>query len=77
MNNKNSAIILCKDINLDREYINVLTYTESEMLSLCQSKAVASAANYTFVRQDSNEIKVDFSYATCLQCDYLYQSYTY
>ncbi|MBQ1550978.1 MAG: hypothetical protein IIZ67_02650 [Bacilli bacterium] len=71
MNNKNSAIILCKDINLDREYINVLTYTENDMVTLCQNKAVASASNYTFIRQDRNEIKVNFPYATCLQCNYM------
>ena len=71
MNNKNSNIILCKDINLDREYINVLNYTEQEMLDLCEDKAVATANNYTFVRQDINEIKVNFSYNTCLQCNYM------
>ena len=71
MDNKNSNIILCKDINLDREYINVLNYTEQEMLDLCEDKAVATANNYTFVRQDINEIKVNFSYNTCLQCNYM------
>ena len=40
MNNKNSRIILSKDINLDREYVNVLSYTEAEMISLCNNKAI-------------------------------------
>lgn len=71
MNNKNSAIILCKNIKLDKDYKNVLSYTESEMLTLCQNNAVVSANNYTFIRQDRNEIKVDFPYSTCLQCNYM------
>ena len=71
MNNKNSKIYLCKDINLDREYKNVLSYTEQEMLTLCIEKSLASASNFTFIRPDRNEIQVEFSYATCLQCNYM------
>lgn len=71
MNNKNSKIILCKDINLDREYVNVLDYTESNMITLCTNKALYSATNYTFIRPDINEIKVNASYQTCLQCNYM------
>ena len=71
MNNKNSKIYLCKDINLDREYKNVLSYTEQEMLTLCIEKSIVSATNFSFIRQDRNEIQVEFSYATCLQCNYM------
>ena len=31
----NSRIILAKNIHIDKEYVNVLSYTESEMVNLC------------------------------------------
>ena len=36
----NSQVILAKNIKIDRSYKNVLTYTESQMLSLCQTNAI-------------------------------------
>ena len=43
----NSKIILVKDINIDQEYTNVLSYTEAQMLELCRSHGhlVAQAEN--------------------------------
>ena len=66
----NSKIILCQGINLDRNYTNVLNYTESEMLELCQSKSIVSAENFSFIRV-TNTIRVPFSYEKCLQANYL------
>ena len=37
---QNSKIILAKNINVDREYINVLDYTEEEMLALVRQNKV-------------------------------------
>ena len=45
----NSQIILCKGINLDIESVNVLDFTESEMLELCTSKAIATNSRYSFI----------------------------
>lgn len=67
----NSKIILCKDINLDKQYKNVLNYTESQMVTLCQSKAIASANDYSFVRTSPNRVYVDFNYNLCLQANYI------
>ena len=33
-----SKIILCKGINVDKNYVNVLDYKENQMLSLCESQ---------------------------------------
>ena len=38
-----------KDINVDRSYNNVLSYTEQQMLSLVQSKQVYSQDNFSFI----------------------------
>lgn len=69
---RNSRIILAHNINLDSDYVNVLDYSESDMLSLITTNAIASANNFSFIgARGSNEIKVDFSYNTCLQSNYI------
>lgn len=68
---RNSEIIICKNIKLEKDYKNVLDYTESEMLALCRSKAVATANNYSFIRPEKNYIKTSFSYADALKCNYM------
>ena len=35
----NSQIILVRNINVDKEYTNVLNYTENQMLALCRANA--------------------------------------
>ena len=44
----NSKIWLVKNIKMDRQYTNVLSYTEEQMLELCQANLVAQADNYSF-----------------------------
>lgn len=66
----NSQIILVKNINIDKQYVNVLNYTESQMLALCRANAVASANNYSFLRP-TGTIFVGFTYSQCLQANYI------
>ena len=72
MSTLNSEIILCKGIRLDKEYVNVLSYTENQMLTLCRSSAhkVASANDYSFIRTTGN-IFTNFTYSQCLQANYI------
>lgn len=65
-----SKIMLCKGIKLDKDYVNVLNYSESDMVTLCESKAVAMANDYSFIR-NTGRINTEFDYATALQCDYI------
>lgn len=67
----NSKILLVKNINIDKEYVNVLSYSESKMLNLCQQNLVAQSNKYSFIRQNENEIYVNFSYQQCLQANYI------
>ena len=39
----NSKIWLVKNIKMDRQYTNVLSYTEDKMLQLCQENLVAQS----------------------------------
>lgn len=68
----NSKIILVKNINIDRQYTNVLSYTEAQMLELCRSQGhlVAQAENYSFLR-NTGSIMAGFTYAQCLQANYI------
>ena len=72
-----SEIILCNNIKLDKNYINVLSYSSSDMLSLCRNNIVASDSDYSFIRENG-ALLVDFSYSTCLQANYMaYQNKDY
>jgi hypothetical protein len=68
----NSKIILVKNINIDKQYTNVLSYTEPQMLELCRSQGhlVAQADNYSFLR-NTGTIMAGFTYAQCLQANYI------
>ena len=68
---KDSKIIICKNIKLDKSYKDVLNYTESQMLTLCQANAVGSASNYSFIRGERGYIKTSFSYNDALKCNYM------
>ena len=67
-----SKIILAKNINIDKNYINVIDYSESNMVSLVssQSHLVAQKNDYQFIRNNGT-IYVDIPYATCLQANYI------
>lgn len=66
----NSKIILAKNIKLDRQYTNVLSYSETQMLELCQANEVASANDYSFIR-GTGSIATQFTYTKCLQSNYI------
>ena len=68
---QNSKIIICKNIKLDKNYKDVLSYSEGQMLSLCQTNAVASSDTYSFIRTEKNVIKTGFSYGDALKCNYM------
>lgn len=68
---RNSEIIICKNIKLDKDYKNVLNYTETQMLALCREKAVATATDYSFIRKEKGYIKTSFTYNDALKCNYL------
>lgn len=74
----NSRIILSKNIKLDKNYNNVLSYSESNMVTLCQANAVATNNDYTFIRQNKNRISTHFTFSQCIQSNYIaFQNYDY
>lgn len=71
MTTLNSRVILAKNIKLDKDYKNILTYSESEMVDLCEDNAVYSDSNYQFVKVGENQVLVGANYSTCLQANYI------
>lgn len=68
----NSKLILAKGISIDKEYNNVLNYTENQMLSLLRTNThlVAETNDYNFIR-GTGTLKCGYSYATCLGANYM------
>lgn len=68
----NSRIILAKGINMDRDYNNVLSYSESDMLTLLRSQnhLVREASDYSFIR-GTGQLDTQFTYAECLGANYI------
>ena len=68
----NSKIRICKNINIDKNYTNVLNYTENEMLSLCESQShlVASSNTFSFIR-NKGTIATKFDYDDVLKSNYV------
>ena len=72
MSIKNSEVIMAKEIKVDRDYKNVLNYSEQQMLDLVKANRVNGASNFGFVGDGfRNTIRVPFSYAECIQSNYL------
>lgn len=66
-----SIVILCKGIKMDKNYTNVLNYSEEQMLELCRSKKMYEKNDYSFIRSERNTMSVKVDYGTALQCNYL------
>lgn len=68
----NSKIILCKGIKINKDYTNVLSYSEQQMLNLCNSEGIKinEASNYTFIDRNK-KIRVSFSYSQCVLANYI------
>ena len=70
INNKNSEIILCSGIKMDKNYENVLSYNESSLVSLCRNNQIYNAHEYTFLG-DTNYIDIECPYSTAMYANYV------
>lgn len=69
---RNSRIILAKGIKLDREYKNILDYSQNDLLALLRSNdhLVTELTNCSFIRQHQS-IKVDITYTQAITSNYI------
>lgn len=63
-------VILSKGIKLDRQYNNIVDYTEQQMVTLCTTNKVYEASNCSFLRNDK-AIDLDIPYGTAIQANYI------
>ena len=68
---KNSKVIMAKNIRLDRDYSNVLSYNTQAMVDLCTANAVQTFNHCMFLRHGENSIQLDMTYNNALKCNYL------
>ena len=68
---RTGKVIIAKNIKLDKEYKDILTYNESQMLALVQTNQVATTTNCSFLDINKNVIDTNFSYANALKCNYM------
>lgn len=67
---RNSRVILCKNIKMDRQYKNVIDYSENDLLNLCVSNKVAEKSDCSLINNE-NAVEVSISYDKCLQSNYI------
>ena len=73
MNNKNSEIVLCKGIKMDKDYENVLSYNEDSMIALCKSNdhKIYENNSYTFLEKSNNTIRISCPYNIAMYANYV------
>lgn len=67
---RNSELILCSNIRLDKEYSNVIDYSEADMLSLCRTNKIGGDNNYSFIRNEGY-LYTSVPYGTALGSNYI------
>lgn len=69
---RNSVVYLAKNIKLEKNYNNVLKYSEQDMINLItnENNLVYSSNNFSFIREN-NEIKVEVPYEIAIQSNYI------
>lgn len=66
-----SEIILCSGIKMDKNYENVLSYNEEQMVNLCRQNAIYTGTNYKIVGVRDNIINVSARYEDCIYANYI------
>lgn len=70
----NSKIILAKGINMDKDYVNVLSYSTNDILTLLNQNThyVNSSETFSFIGgKNTKVISTPFTYEQCLQANYI------
>jgi hypothetical protein len=67
----NSRVIIAKNIKIDRSYKNVLTYSESQMLALCESNKIFDNSSFELLNEENSPIYVACPYNVAIQGNYI------
>lgn len=70
INNKDTEIILCSGIKMDRNYENVLSYSEEQMVNLCRNNQIYNGLKYSII-QPNKTIDVACKYEDAIFANYM------
>lgn len=70
IDNKNSEIILCSGIKMDRNYENVLSYSEEQMVNLCRNNKIYDGFRYSII-QPNKSIDIACKYEDAIFANYM------
>ena len=70
INDNQGEIIVCKGVKLDKNYENVLSYSESSMVSLCDNAKIYRGSNYSLIGNES-VINVEIPYSEAMYANYI------
>ena len=68
---KNTEIILCSNIHIDKNYDNVLDVSKSTLVGYLRTHSEYVGDDYTIVPRYRNRLIVKCPYATALKCNYM------
>lgn len=67
---RNSRAILAKGIKLDKQYKNIVDYTETQMVNLCLANKVYEASNCSIIKNNES-LELDVTFTVALQANYI------
>ena len=70
-NVKDSELILCQGIKMDKNYDNVLSYSTADLVTLCRANKIAESLNYSILDPTVNKIQVPIDYSLCIYANYI------
>ena len=66
-----TEIILCSGIKMDKNYENVLSYSEADIVNLCRTNAIYTGNKYKIMGVRNNVINLDCPYGVAMYANYL------
>ena len=67
---RHSRAILAKGIKLDKQYKNIVDYTETQMVNLCLANKVYEANNCSIIKNNES-VELDVNFTVALQANYI------
>lgn len=71
MATRTGKVIMAQKIRMDREYKNVISYDEGEVVTLLTNNAIATFNNCSFLYPGKNIITLDMTYGNAIKCNYI------
>lgn len=68
---KNSEIILCSNVHIDKNYDNVLDISKADLVGYLRTHSEYVGNDYSIIPQYRNSLIVNCPYATALKCNYM------